>query len=368
MPPTRSRQAARGVPAGLECGLRNYWYPVAATADLTDQPLAVRCLDEDLVVWRGRDGAAHVLADYCPHRGARLSIGSVVGDTLQCIFHGLRFDGQGRCAFMPWEADDSPALRKISALAYPTEERRGLIFAYLGDPARLPAPALRQEVPGELWDDTCVGYVQTEVWDCNWLLAIDGMDIYHLPILHARSATQQAVDAAASSSAATAPPAERRMVVAGGRRGLSAAVVDASGQSFVSGMDADPAFLDEGFHLPALNCLSIEARAGTVPYHIFFWTVPIDADHTRVVRYVSRRATTPAERAEWERFYHDTALPRIRQVSAEDAMVAVSQRSLAFARSHERLLGPDREVARRRRLLRDAFLAQRDGRRHPPRP
>src|SRR4051794_10210940 len=103
MPTSRVKQIAPNVPAGLELGLQNYWYPVLLSDELTDKPVAIRCLGADLVVWRDSKGYPHVFPDYCPHRAARLSIGAVVDDTLQCIFHGIRYDGDGKCVSMPWE-------------------------------------------------------------------------------------------------------------------------------------------------------------------------------------------------------------------------------------------------------------------------
>src|SRR4051794_12132526 len=83
-------EVAPGVPAGLESGLRNFWYPLLESSALgTAAPVGVRLLGEDLVLWRDRDGHPHALADHCPHRWARLSLGRVLGGDLQCAYHGL---------------------------------------------------------------------------------------------------------------------------------------------------------------------------------------------------------------------------------------------------------------------------------------
>ncbi len=50
-------EIAPDVPAGLERGLRNYWYPILLSEDLTEErPVAVNCLGESLVVWRDAEG------------------------------------------------------------------------------------------------------------------------------------------------------------------------------------------------------------------------------------------------------------------------------------------------------------------------
>jgi len=54
---------------------RTLWHPVVATAEVAQQPVAATLLDEPLVLWRDDQGAVHVWADRCPHRGARLSLG-----------------------------------------------------------------------------------------------------------------------------------------------------------------------------------------------------------------------------------------------------------------------------------------------------
>jgi phenylpropionate dioxygenase-like ring-hydroxylating dioxygenase large terminal subunit len=73
---------------------------VAGVAELGDGPLALRLLGQDLVLWRGGDGV-QAFADRCPHRGARLSLGRVVDDQLQCAYHGWCFDRAGGCTRIP---------------------------------------------------------------------------------------------------------------------------------------------------------------------------------------------------------------------------------------------------------------------------
>ncbi|HEU4345258.1 MAG TPA: Rieske 2Fe-2S domain-containing protein, partial [Candidatus Binatia bacterium] len=64
-------EIAPDVPAGLESGLRNYWYPILLSEDLTQgSPVAIHCLGESLVVWRDAEGHPGVLFDRCPHRAA----------------------------------------------------------------------------------------------------------------------------------------------------------------------------------------------------------------------------------------------------------------------------------------------------------
>src|SRR5436190_10491130 len=98
MPRTRNLpEIARGVPKGLELGLRNYWYPVLQSEELVaGKPVPFKVLGEALTAWRDKAGRPQVVRDKCPHRGAKLSAGRVLEGTLQCAWNGLRFDGRGR--------------------------------------------------------------------------------------------------------------------------------------------------------------------------------------------------------------------------------------------------------------------------------
>ena len=70
----------RAVEEAFEAGLRNHWYALAPSSALAGaNPFALRRMGEDLVLWRDATGALHLFVDSCAHRGARLSLGAVVG-------------------------------------------------------------------------------------------------------------------------------------------------------------------------------------------------------------------------------------------------------------------------------------------------
>ncbi|MBV9120685.1 MAG: hypothetical protein JOZ39_08240, partial [Chloroflexi bacterium] len=128
-------------------------------------------------------------------------------------------------------------------------------------------------------------------------------------------------------------------------------------------------FVDEGFFLPGLLGISIQPTAGMEPFHVFLWMFPVEAELTRVTRWVCRPTPSAADVTAWRKYWFEQGgRERILQVSAEDRMLAESLRSLRFARSHEHLLAPDAEVYKRRVLFREAFLAQLGGKRkaQPP--
>ena len=76
---------------------RNAWYLAAWNGEIGDKPLARTLLGERIVLFRGTGGAIAALEDRCCHRRAPLSKGRVIGDRLQCGYHGFTFDASGAC-------------------------------------------------------------------------------------------------------------------------------------------------------------------------------------------------------------------------------------------------------------------------------
>ena len=113
--------------------LRNCWYMAALSHEITGDPLGRVLLDEPLVFFRGADGAIAALRDRCPHRFVPLSRGQVVEGALECTYHGLRFDGAGRCVFNP--QGDVPHVKPIDS--FPVVERDRIVWIWLGDSDRV---------------------------------------------------------------------------------------------------------------------------------------------------------------------------------------------------------------------------------------
>ena len=111
----------------------NFWYPVAASNAVTNEaPFRTRILGHDFVAFRHTDGTAHVLADTCIHRGAALGEGKIIDNCVQCPYHGWRYNTAGECVLIPPLPQEKPPSRaKVDS--YPTQERYGILFAFLGD-------------------------------------------------------------------------------------------------------------------------------------------------------------------------------------------------------------------------------------------
>jgi len=113
--------------------LKNAWYPAAWSKDVGTQLLKRTLLNESIVFFRIRDGAPVALANTCPHRFAPLHLGKLIDDTLQCGYHGLRFNAAGKCVFNPDGDGITPPAAKVRS--YPLHERYGLLWIWMGDPA-----------------------------------------------------------------------------------------------------------------------------------------------------------------------------------------------------------------------------------------
>jgi phenylpropionate dioxygenase-like ring-hydroxylating dioxygenase large terminal subunit len=163
--------------------LQNAWYAAAFTDELNDGPLARTLLDMPVVLFRRADGTAAMLLDRCPHRFAPLSRGKIVGDAIECGYHGLRFNGAGACIHNPHLPDGrAPAAARVPA--FPVLERSGMLWFWPGDPSRAD-PALLPPL-AYLEDDAKFtvfhGHLHVRA---NYQLIIDNlMDLSHGSFLH----------------------------------------------------------------------------------------------------------------------------------------------------------------------------------------
>jgi phenylpropionate dioxygenase-like ring-hydroxylating dioxygenase large terminal subunit len=164
--------------------LRNCWYVAAWDHELIDGVLLPRTLLNDRVVlYRGDSGAVAALQDRCPHRGALLSKGRREGDSVRCMYHGIRFDQTGHCTQIPGQDMIPPKLRVRS---YPIVERNHLVWIWMGDPA-LADPASIVDFP-YLSDPRWKGIPDYLHYDANYLLIMDNLsDFAHLAFVHTKT-------------------------------------------------------------------------------------------------------------------------------------------------------------------------------------
>jgi vanillate O-demethylase monooxygenase subunit len=113
--------------------IRNAWYIAAWAHELAEKPLGRRLLGDPVVLFRDSSGAACALVDRCCHRSAPLSLGKVVESGLECGYHGLVFDGTGKCVFIPGQ-EKIP--QKACVRSYPIVEKDEFVWIWMGDPAQ----------------------------------------------------------------------------------------------------------------------------------------------------------------------------------------------------------------------------------------
>ncbi|MDA1324413.1 MAG: aromatic ring-hydroxylating dioxygenase subunit alpha [Proteobacteria bacterium] len=189
--------------------LRNSWYVAAFDSEIGQTPLARTLLNEPIVLYRTADGTPVALEDRCCHRALPLSLGKVVGENIQCGYHGLVFDTTGACVSVPGQSKIPPG---AVVRSYPLVERWNWVWIWMGDPAL----ADNTLIPNWWWADhpdwvSAKGRGGEPLHvKCNYELITDNlMDVSHLSYVHASSVGVAAI-------AENAPRTERsdRQVVA----------------------------------------------------------------------------------------------------------------------------------------------------------
>jgi nitrite reductase/ring-hydroxylating ferredoxin subunit len=164
--------------------MRRYWQPALISSELAERdgpPVRLRLLGEDLIAFRDTNGRVGILGANCPHRGAPLYFARNEECGLRCIYHGWKFDAEGRCLDMPNAPGDRDIRSKVRAKNYPCVERNGIIWTYMGA-GEPPAP------PDLGWTELPVEHklVTKQLLECNYAQALEGdLDPSHVSFLHA---------------------------------------------------------------------------------------------------------------------------------------------------------------------------------------
>jgi len=116
------------------------WFPVMRSEEIVPRHIAfVQLLDEEIALWRADDGVLNAWENRCPHRGARLSIGTHAGHEIVCRYHGWRFaSGSGSCTLIPAHPSQVPP-KAARVRSYHLRERYGFVWIALGDVAAEPS-------------------------------------------------------------------------------------------------------------------------------------------------------------------------------------------------------------------------------------
>ena len=163
--------------------LRNAWYVAAWENEVTRDLMPRMILGEPIVFFRTEDGRPVALEDRCCHRRAPLSVGHLIGDTLQCGYHGLLYDISGACIEVPSQQTVPPGARVRS---YPIVDRHRWVWVWMGDPAR----ADEDEIPDMYWHESpeWVSISDRFHVQCNYQALIDiQLDQTHSKYVHPTS-------------------------------------------------------------------------------------------------------------------------------------------------------------------------------------
>ncbi len=174
---------------------KNAWYVACTPDEIDGKPLGRRICNESIVFYRGPEGRVAALEDFCPHRGAPLSLGRVCEGKLVCGYHGLEMGCDGKTVAMPGQrVRGFPAIR-----SYPVVERYGFVWVWPGDPAQAD-PATIHHLH---WADNPAWAYGGGLYHiaCDYRLMVDNlMDLTHETYVHSTSIGQKEIDEAPVST------------------------------------------------------------------------------------------------------------------------------------------------------------------------
>jgi 5,5'-dehydrodivanillate O-demethylase len=257
--------------------LRKFWQPIALTTDLNARSARpLRVLGENLTLYRGVSGRAHLIGERCAHRCSVLHTGVIEGEQIRCMYHGWRYNGEGLCTDMP--AEKKPRPTPISIAGYPVHEYSGLIFAYLG---RQPVPEFDLPRKDVFEDGTRFAYAKREVWDCNWFQQVENsLDAVHLSFAHLWGTAEQfGVMAAGGGEIPELAYSETSS-------GIRQIATRSNGNVRIS-----------DWTFPNNNHIVVPGPNKSDPWpHVSVWAVPVDDTHTMRFRLCSLQENDPANR------------------------------------------------------------------------
>jgi len=158
------------------------WYVVVDSTQVRRRPVGVTRMGEKLVFWRNSSGKVVCLRDKCAHRGVQLSKGKVVGEHLQCPFHGLEYESSGKVTIIPANGKNTPVPDRFQVPSYPTHEAHGLIWIWWGEnpPENLQPPQFFKDI-----DDSLSYSKAYDHWSAHYSRVVENqLDAAHLPFVH----------------------------------------------------------------------------------------------------------------------------------------------------------------------------------------
>ena len=305
-------------------GFADVWTPVAMAREVGKRPLGVTLASVRIALFRDASGRVSALHDQCPHRGVKLSLGTVGKDgCLECPFHGWRFAGDGSCTHIPLNALSEEKRRRFGATTFPVRERGGLIWLYTRPGAEAPdEPA----VPEVLERPGVHVSLYAETWKAHWTRPMENMlDAPHLPFVHRRTIGR-------ALRASITPESKMELEVHPTPTGFRTT------WKMNDGRDSQG-----DLHWLRPNAMNLIIPIPKRLLSLFMWCIPVDEGHTRMLLVTARDfATFPPVSTVLDRFN--------RRVLHEDrATVESSAPSEVPPVSEEKSVGTDRATLAFRR-------------------
>ncbi|WP_328914497.1 MULTISPECIES: aromatic ring-hydroxylating dioxygenase subunit alpha [unclassified Streptomyces] len=328
-----------GTPAGEL--LRRYWQPVALTADLSPDKRTkrIRVLGEDLVLYLTDDNTHALVAESCAHRRVSLYYGFVEGCAIRCPYHGWKYDSSGQCLEQPFEQENRRARERAKIAGYPVRAYRGIVFAYMGpgEPPVLPQWDVLDRRDGHL-----TLFVEQDL-QCNWLQPMENaVDTVHTFWLHGHTMHVKGIDRGSYYYR----PIEKY-----------------SFEQFEWGIIKRRVYRDKtgaveeetGHPLVFPNIL----RLPEGPLQAMHWRVPVDDEHTMLIR-AGLRPDQPGEERVHDEEPSVVRLPSEMTADGDHVMdtftsqdrMAWETQGAVYDRTKEMLGAEDKGIAMYRRLLR----------------
>lgn len=154
------------------------WYALLSSSELNQfEPMGIKRLDTNLVLWRDQSGTPVVMLDKCPHRSDKLSKGKIVDNRIKSAFHGFEYDTDGRCQFVPETQKPAENLR---VKTFPSFESNDLIWIWNAPSKVIGSPPWFEDL-----DDKLVYSQITDSWSCHITRCIESrLDYANLPFIH----------------------------------------------------------------------------------------------------------------------------------------------------------------------------------------
>lgn len=163
--------------------IKNMWYAVMASGSVKKGKIVgARRFSGNLIFYRDSAGRVSCATALCPHRGASLACGCMKDGRVQCPFHGIEYDMDGKCVLIPSNGRASEANNhRFDLKIYPTREIGGIIFAWYGDEEPTSEPDTF-----DIMTDSSYMYSHVEdTWSVHYSRVIENqLDVTHLAFVH----------------------------------------------------------------------------------------------------------------------------------------------------------------------------------------